>query len=80
MRPWNTQTNYFDRPSWNEIIVREYVFTFFKNPKNATFYVFLEAAFQKKRKKNVIHNSKFQTLLTFHCMEFPLQLKNNVRL
>jgi len=35
------------------------------------FLHFFEAAFQK----NVIHNLKFQTLLTFHYMESPLQLK-----
>jgi len=47
-------------------IVREYVFyVFLKIQKDATFYVFLKRHF-KKRKKNVIQNSKFQTLLTFH--------------
>ena len=62
---------------WNEkfwITVREYVFTFFfENPKNATFYVFLKR--HLKNVKNVIQNSKFQTLLTFHYMESSLQLK-----
>ena len=47
---------------------------FFENPKNATFYVFLKRHLNKNV-KNVIHNSKFQTLLTFHYMESPLQLK-----
>jgi len=46
---------------------------FFENKKKHDFLHFFEAAF-----KNVIHNSKFQTLLTFHCMEFPLQLKNKL--
>ena len=60
------------------VIVREYVFyVFLKIQKNATFYVFLKRHF-KKRKKNVIQKSKFQTLLTFHYMESPLQFKNNV--
>ena len=60
-------------------LVREYVFyVFIENPKNATFYVYLKRHFKKKNVKNVIHNSKFQTLLTFHYMESPLQLKNNV--
>jgi len=41
----------------------------FLNPKNATL------RFLKRHFKNVIQNSKFQTLLTFHYMESPLQLK-----
>jgi len=42
---------------------------FFKS-KNATFYVFWSGIL--KNVKNVIQNSKFQTLLTFHYMESPL--------
>ena len=59
-------------------IVREYVFyVFFWKSKKRDFLRFFEAAFLKNV-KNALHNSKFQTLLTFHYMEFPLQLKNNV--
>ena len=49
---------------------------FFENPKTR-LYVFLKRHF-KKNVKNVIQKSKFQTLLTFHYMESPLQFKNNV--
>jgi len=59
------------------IIVREYVFLLFYvflNPKNATFFVFLKRHFKKDVIQNS-QNSKFPTLLTFHYMESPLQLK-----
>ena len=59
-------------------IFREYVFyILLKIQKKRDILRFFEAAVQKKR-KNVIQNSKFQTLLTFHYMESPLQRKNNV--
>jgi len=40
-------------------------FTFFLKSKKRDFLRFFEAAF-KKNVKNVIQNSKFQTLLTFY--------------
>jgi len=50
---------------------------FLKIQKKRDFLRFFEAAFQKNI-KNVIQNAKFQTLPTFHYMESPLQLRNNV--
>ena len=47
------------------------LYVFWKSKKTRLFTFFFETAFQK----NVIQNSKFQTLLTFHYMESPLQLK-----
>ena len=46
---------------------------FFLKSKKRDFLRFFEAAFlRKKNVKNVIQNSEFQTLLTFHYMESPI--------
>jgi len=49
-------------------IVQEYVFTFFENPKNATFYVFFGSGISKKnakRRNPKIPSFRTTTLLTF---------------
>ena len=51
--------------------------TFFLKIQKTRLFTFFEVAFQKNVKKNVIHNSRFQTLLTFQqaYMESPYSSK-----
>jgi len=50
------------------------ILRFLKIQKTRLF-TFFKRHFKKRKKRNP--KSKFQTLLTFHYMESPLQLKNN---